>query len=158
MGKTLRNSLDLNKRKEDKIGFKVQKLEDVGLSFNQAIISITLVVFGFIVYYWIPLAFINRNFSLAIFLLMMILLTIIIGLVFLCTLLFSALEKGILWLTLHTCCRRDKKFYQVVIKNMEGHQVRNNKTALMFTLAASFLIFTQSGFSVISVMIQDLLF
>ena len=54
MGKTLRNSLDLNKRKEDKIGFKVQKLEDLGMSFNQAIISVTLTLFGFVVFYFIP--------------------------------------------------------------------------------------------------------
>ena len=34
MDQTLRNSLDLNKRKEDSVGVKVQKLEDVGMSFN----------------------------------------------------------------------------------------------------------------------------
>ena len=59
MGKNLRESLDLNKRKQDDIGLKVQRLEDVGMSFNQAIISITLVIFGLIVYYMIPLAMIQ---------------------------------------------------------------------------------------------------
>ena len=34
MDQTLRNSLDLNKRKEESVGVKVQKLEDVGMSFN----------------------------------------------------------------------------------------------------------------------------
>ena len=34
MSKSLRNSLDLSKRKDDKIGFSVKRLEDVGMSFN----------------------------------------------------------------------------------------------------------------------------
>ena len=34
MSKTLRDSLDLNKRKDDKFGVKVEKLENVGMSFN----------------------------------------------------------------------------------------------------------------------------
>ena len=34
MSKTLRDSLDLNKRKEDKFGVKVEKLENIGMSFN----------------------------------------------------------------------------------------------------------------------------
>lgn len=59
MDKTLRNSLDLNKRKADSVGVKVQRLEDVGMSFNQAMISVTLTTFGFVVYYCIPLAFLT---------------------------------------------------------------------------------------------------
>ena len=133
----------------------MQKLEDVGMSFNQAVIAITLTVFGFIVYYFIPLAFINENMSLAIFLLMQILLFVVIGLVFLSTTLFTILEKATLWLTINTCCRRDRRLYPVVIRNMQGHARRNNKTSVMFTLATSFLIFAQSAFKVISSMIQD---
>ena len=34
MSQTLRSSLDLNKRKDDKLGVKVQRLEDLGMSFN----------------------------------------------------------------------------------------------------------------------------
>ena len=34
MGKTLRNSLDLSKRTDDKFGVKVEKMENVGMSVN----------------------------------------------------------------------------------------------------------------------------
>ena len=34
LSQTLRSSLDLSKRTNDQVGVKVQKLEDVGMSFN----------------------------------------------------------------------------------------------------------------------------
>ena len=34
MGKNLRDSLDLSKRTKDQFGVKIQKLEDIGMSFN----------------------------------------------------------------------------------------------------------------------------
>ena len=111
--------------------------------------------FGFIVYYFIPLAFINGNLSLALFLLMLILLMVIIGLVFMSTLFFTVLEKAVLWVTLNTCCRRDRRLYPIIIRNMQGHQRRNNKTSVMITLATSFLIYAQSSFKTISTMIKD---
>ena len=75
---------------------------------------------------------------------------------FLCTLLFTYIERLILYLTLHTCCRRDKRLYTVVVKNMEGHGQRNMKTSIMFTLATAFLIFAQSSFHIIAEVIMDL--
>ena len=153
MGKTLRDSLDLNKRKGDKFGVKVEKLEDLGMSFNQFVVAILLTGVGFTTYYFVPLAFLNQNYTVAFLLLSFILELVVIGLTFLCTLLFSSVERALLWVTLHTCCRRDKRFYTVVIKNMDGHSRRNNKTSVMFTLAISFLIFAQSAFKVISTVI-----
>lgn len=48
---------------------------------------------------------------------------------------------------------KDKNLYKVVKKNLEGHQKRNIKTAIMFTISISFLIFAGSSFSLISHMI-----
>ena len=118
--------------------------------------SISLTAFGFVVYYFIPTAFVKEQYSLALFLLMQILLMIILGMVFLSTLVYTYLEKFILWLALNTCCRRDRHLFRVVVRNMEGHQRRNNKTSVIFTLAMSFLLFSQSGFSVISAMLHNL--
>lgn len=41
---------------------------------------------------------------------------------------------------------KDKKIYGVVKKNMDGHQRRNSKTSLMFTIALAFLIFAGCSF------------
>lgn len=42
--------------------------------------------------------------------------------------------------------RKDKKLKKVLTKNLEGHEKRNTKTAIMFTIALSFLIFAGSTF------------
>lgn len=86
-------------------------------------------------------------------LLNIILVLIVIGLTFLCTLFFSHFEKLLLWLTLNTCCRRDKKMYHVIVKNMEAHSKRNNQTSIIFTMAISFLIFSASSFELMSTVI-----
>ena len=110
---------------------------------------------GFIAFYFIPLGFVNENFTMVFLLLSLILQLEVIGLTFLCTLAFNALEQLLLWITLATCCRRDRRLYTVVVKNMEGHSKRNNKTSVMFTLATSFLIFASCAFKVISTVIVD---
>mmetsp|Transcript_29049 Transcript_29049/g.36006 ORF Transcript_29049/g.36006 Transcript_29049/m.36006 type:complete len:139 (+) Transcript_29049:2084-2500(+) len=89
-------------------------------------------------------------------LLLQILLFVIIGMVFLSTLLYSYVEKAILWVTLNTCCRRDRRLFRIIERNMAGHERRNMKTSVMFTLATSFLIFAQSSLSVLSKMTLDL--
>ncbi len=114
-----------------------------------------LTIIGFGVYYFIPLAFKNENYTLALLILSFILILIVIGLTFLTTLFYTMVEKLILWILLHTCCLRDKRLFRVVVSNMQGHARRNNKTSLMFTLATSFLIFASSGFRVISQLIAD---
>lgn len=121
LGKTLRNSLDLNKRKNDKFGVKVEKLEDYGMSPNQFLIAIMLTSLGFMTYYGIPLSFYSGNLSVTFLLLSIILQLIIIGLAFLCTLLFNYLERLLLWVGVRTCCRGDKRLEHVIVKNMEGH-------------------------------------
>ena len=118
--------MDLNRRKEDQFGVKVQKLEDLGMSANQFIASILLVSIGFTTFYFIPLAFVKQRMTLMFLLLNIILVMIVIGLTFLCTLFFASLERILLWITLHTCCRKDKKMYHVIVKNMGAHSKRNN--------------------------------
>lgn len=59
LDQNLRTSLDLNRRKDDQFGVKVQKLEELGMSFNQFIASILLVAIGFTTFYFIPLAFVK---------------------------------------------------------------------------------------------------
>ena len=83
-------------------------------------------------------------------LLNMVLIMVILGMTFICVLLFEYLERFLLWCSINTCCRKDKRLHHVIIKNMEAHKSRNAKTSLMFTLAISFLIFSASSFSLIS--------
>lgn len=120
------------------------------MSANQLLMSFTLVFLGFVVFYCAPLCFINKKATAFFMILNLLLVLVVVGLTFLSTLFFSLLEKLLLWLTLHTCCRRDKIIYNVIVKNLASHSKRNNKTSIMFTLAISFLIFSTSSFELLS--------
>ena len=113
-----------------------------------------LVFIGLSTYYVIPMAFIKQEQILLFVLLNLLLILIIIGLTFICVLLFRYLESALLWIVLHTCCYRDRRVYKIIVKNMEGHQNRNSKTSIMFTLSISFLIFAASSFTLISTLIE----
>jgi hypothetical protein len=76
----------------------------------------------------------------------MLLILIVLGLTFMAVLIFEHVETAVLWVTMRTCCRRDKKLETLISKNLDGHRKRNSKTSIMFTLAMSFLIFAASGF------------
>ena len=153
MGKNLRNSLDLNRRSNDEVGIKVEKLEDAGISVNQLIISLILIVVGFSCYYLVPYAIFKQKYTWVFMLLNLVLILVIIGLTFICMLLFEYIERLLLWLTINSCCRCDKRLHHVISKNMDAHRPRNSKTSLMFTLAISFLIFSASSFHLISTMV-----
>lgn len=145
LDKNLRSSLDLNRR-ADKIGVKVTKLTELGMSSNQLLVSVMLFIIGFGTFYFIPYSFVKGEMTLFFEILACIMILIVLGFTFLSTLLFAAFEKLILWCTLHTCCRRDKHLYKIVVKNMEAHASRNIKTSIMFNIAVSFLIFASSLF------------
>lgn len=153
MGQNLRNSLDLNRRTKDEVGIRVEKLEDVGISFNQLIVSLMLIIVGFMCYYLVPYSIFNSKWTLVFMMLNIVLILIIIGMTFICILIFEYLESSMLWLCINTCCRCDKRLHHVITKNMEAHRPRNSKTSLMFTLAISFLIFAASSFALIATLI-----
>ncbi len=146
--------MDLNHRANNEKSVSVQKLEDLGLSPNQTIIGIMLVVLGFLCYYCVPLTFWYKRTEWFLLIFDALLVLIIIGLTFLSVLFFEFVEKGFLAVLMITCCKRDKRLKQVISKNLDSHRNRNSKTSIMFTLAISFLIFSASCFSLLSGVIQ----
>lgn len=69
----------------------------------------------------------------------------ILGLAFVSILLLPYVQTMFLKLFL-LFVRQDKNLERVVAKNLESHANRNTKTAMMFTIALSFLIFAGSTF------------
>ena len=114
------------------------------------IVAIMLTSIGFVTYYFIPYFQSQGDTTMVFIILNMILVLLIIGLTFISTLLFNIVERVLLWLTLNTCCRRDRRFYDVITKNMDGHKQRNNKTSIMFTLAISFMMFSITSFNIMT--------
>jgi hypothetical protein len=72
----------------------------------------------------------------------------ILGLAFVSILLLPYVQLMFLKIFLFIM-RKDKNLEKVVRKNFESHEGRNTKTAMMFTVALSFLIFSGSTFDLI---------
>ena len=115
--------------------------------------SIILIVVGFTTYYLVPYSVAKQKATLLFMLMDMILVLVILGLTFICMLVFEYLERFLLWCCISTCCRRDRRLHYVISKNMVAHRPRNSKTSLMFTLAISYLIFSASSFLLLSSLI-----
>jgi len=118
------------------------------------IVSVILIVIGFSTYYLVPYTIFKQELTLLFLLMDLVLVMVILGLTFICMLVFEYLERFLLWISMMSCCRRDRRLYSVVSKNMEAHRRRNSKTSVMFTLAISYLIFSSSSFLLLSTMIQ----
>ena len=44
------------------------------------------------------------------------------------------------------CCKKDRRLKTIISQNMAAHQERNTKTAIMFAICLSFLLFAGSTF------------
>jgi len=145
LGKTLRTSLDLYHRSAGQLLVSIKSLQAYGLSVNQLILSIMLVVLGVLTYYMAPSAFLFQNYELFFEILNSVLLLMIMGMTFLSILLLPYVQRFFINSFLF-CFRRDRKLKQIILKNLQSHERRNTKTAIMFAITLSFLIFAGSTF------------
>jgi archaellum biogenesis protein FlaJ (TadC family) len=109
------------------------------------VVALMLVLLGGITYYVGPLSWVYENYSLFFFVINFILILMILGLAFVSILLLPYVMLLFLKIFL-LVMRGDKNLEKVVRKNFESHESRNTKTAMMFTVALSFLIFAGSTF------------
>jgi hypothetical protein len=117
------------------------KLENLGVSASSLIISITLITIGIITYYVGPLSFIFLNSRLFLFIMLGILMTILIGLIALTHLVVPYLQKFILKITMFFSFK-DRNLHLLVLKNLEGHNRRDQQVSLIFMIAIGFIIFS----------------
>ena len=82
---------------------KIKKLENMGMSVNQLILGLLLVGMGVLTYYFAPMAFIYRDFTLFFMILNFVLILMILGLSFLSLLVLAPLQR--LFMNLFLLCR-----------------------------------------------------
>ena len=121
----------------------------MGLSFNQLIMSLLLIIFGVLCYYAAPVSFLNQDIHTFLLILQALLICLILGLTFLASLFQPLLEGAIAWVLVKGIFRHDSKLYSLLKKNLESHRSRNLKSAIMFSLCLSFLMFAGTGFQIV---------
>jgi hypothetical protein len=73
----------LYRQSVDEVTVTMQRIEEFGVSMTQIMVGIMLTLMGFMVYYFIPLAFMFQDFTTFNFLMNLIFIMIVFGLVFL---------------------------------------------------------------------------
>ncbi len=108
-------------------------------------VGFLLVGMGVLTYYFAPLSFIYKNYTLFFMILNFVLILMILGLAFLSLILLPTVQRYLVKIFLFVA-KKDKVLENVIMKNLQNHEKRNTKTAMMFVIALSFLIFAGSIF------------
>ena len=137
----LRETLSIFNKKIGDLVVSIIKLENMGVSPTTLIAAVTLVIIGLLTYYLAPLSFLLMNFSLFLFIMIAILITMLMGLLILAQLLVPYLQKIILKIIMFLSFK-DRNLHLIVVKNLEGHKRRDRQVSIMFTVALGFVIFS----------------
>jgi len=151
LSKTLRDSLDLYHQTFNEVRVTVMKLETLGLSPGQTVISILLVATA-LALNGMMTAFFFGDFPLFLTILNIILVSMLIGLSVVSLAIQPYFEKALLWLVIWG---KEKRLHTVISKNMAAHRGRNRKTAIMFTTSIAFVVFAGAMFSLQAVSIKS---
>ena len=145
LGTTLRDSLDLYQSTVGETKITVQKLKSIGFSPVETTMSIIFVIFGFLVYYMIPLSFVFQDFTLFFRVFTLILMGLIIGLTIIGQFLLAPLEVIMAYILTKIY---DDKITDILLKNLSAHRNKNRYTSLVFTLCLSYIIFVSVMFNI----------
>lgn len=154
MSQNLKDSLAIFNKKIPDISISIVKLEKLGLSPSSIIASLIMIIMGFGTYYMAPLAFLTQNYGFFLFLLNVLLIIMIIGMVFMLQIIVPYIERIFLEI-LMMIFRFDRNIKFIVIKNLEGHYIRNQKTSIMFMISLSFIIFAGCTLELVSGFIKN---
>jgi hypothetical protein len=156
LASTLRDSLDTTRKgKPDELSLTMTKIKELGLSPMQLVIGIVFTVVGFVVYYFVPLSIVNNQQNVLFMVLLMLLFGMIMGMIFIGSLLIPTLEGFFLSVILFIR-RKDQLLRPIVKKNLEAHATRNHKSSLMFMTTITFLIFCGTGTSQVEYLVLSL--
>ena len=117
----------------------MKKLENYNMDTKQVLFSSCLTILGVTTYYLCPQAFLRHDYELFFQIQCVILMFIVIGMVLIMLLVFPFLQE--LVLNVAMCFTCDWRLKPVIVKNMKQNRNRNSKTAVMFAMCLSFLMF-----------------
>ena len=137
---TIRDALDVYHNAAFDTSLQIRKLENIGLNMTETIVSVLLVVGGFLVYYLIPLSFIYSRLDLFFRIMTVILLSrcscrktyshrlgMVIGQILLSQAFQPYFEQVAVYIS--TFVTTDRNLAHIVQKNLMGH-VRRDRAAV----------------------------
>ena len=146
--KNLSDSLNYHRNASNQaspVKVTIERSSDGGVSFLLLFSGCFLFLFGFSIYYLIPLSLLSMQLNLLLNLFFAILILMLFGLV-----LFSLNFQRILeFLIIYLLFWWEKKAVKsVILKNLIAHRIRNKKTTIMYAVSLGFIIFIYVSYDV----------
>jgi len=138
LGKNLQDALDTRHSKTLGVQFHIERSEDNKISLTSLVLGIGLTVFGFLIYYLLPLSLISMNLGLFFNIFFGILLGLLFGLIILSLNFEHIIERFLVGVFFFWELSSIPK---IVLKNLVAHRIRNRKTTVMYALSLAFIIF-----------------
>lgn len=139
----LRDSLD---RRHSKVKAVIITIERSGASVKDlgvpTLIGLLFTVFGFAIYYFLPMALVNNQLALLFNIFFALILGMLFGLVLLSVNVQPLAERLVLFIMFFLTARFENTAMQSLVrKNLTAHKLRNRKTSTMLSFSLSFIIF-----------------
>ena len=144
LGQNLHDSLD-TQRSVSAVKYSVERAESETISWTTIALGIIGVIFGFGVYYVMPLSLLTFNITIMMYMFMSVILAMLLGLVMLSLNLENIIEFVVVIFTIGIY--ESSAVVDIVEKNLVAHRERNRKTTLMFALSLGFIIFSSVLFN-----------
>ena len=135
--KNLNESLDIQRSKTQAMYVEIldPKTQNMG---SYIVFGTVSVIYGFSIYYFLPLAMLSFNFALILNIFFFILISMLFGL----SLLAFNLQRFIeILLTYVFLIFEKNSMRQMVLKNLTAHKMRNKMTSIIYSIALGFIIF-----------------
>ncbi|KAI3651558.1 hypothetical protein MP228_002861 [Amoeboaphelidium protococcarum] len=137
----LHDALDTRRSKVQAVVVTIERASAGRVPLAALSTGILLTVFGFVIYYFLPLALITQNIALLFNIFLVLLVGMLLGLVMLSLNIQPLLEKGIVFVLFICLWFENRGMSILVLKNLLSHRLRNRKTSIMYALALGFIIF-----------------
>lgn len=138
LGRNLHDALDTQHSKTLAVQISIERSEDDQLSSAWVVIGVGIAVFGFLIYYLLPLSLLSFNLTLFFNIFFGLLLGMLFGLILLSLNAEHLMERVVVGTTLWW---ESRPVRSIALKNLVAHRPRNRKTTIMYALALGFIIF-----------------
>ena len=143
----------LNTMKSKSIGMKIEIISTHNKETNVFItVGVITFIYGFIIYYFLPLSLISSHFGLIGMVFLFILIGIVVGLVVLSLNIENTLQRCFTYILLFFMKGYMK---QLIIKNIISHRLQNRKSSIMFSLSIGMFILVTVSVDIIIQSIQN---
>ncbi len=139
LGTSIREALDLDRPKASAVEYKLERSQDGAVSPALLGFGVLITVFGFCIYYLLPLALLSLNLALFFNIFFWILIGMLLGMVLLALNFEVTLERVLTYALL--AWWEKWAILQLSLANLVAHRRRNRKTTIMYALSLAFIVF-----------------